>query len=174
MLALPPATARGDAAARVLEYVVRHEGAHFREVQRSLGLSTGQADHHLRRFVRQGYLARARLAGEVHYFPWTRARAERRPLAALRHPARWSAVLAVREGHGTLGGLARATGIPESTLLHHLRVLVRAGVVFRAEERRRITYGLSEPEHLEGWLAAAATAPELVLIAPAAGAPRRA
>lgn len=166
-LALPPA--EPPTPARVAAYVVRHEGAHFREIQRGLGLSTGQADHHLRRFVREGMLARTPLAGEVHFFPVTRARAERRPLAALRHPARMrvARVLALR-GRATLRGLAEAAGMPESTLLHHLRVLLRAGVVFRAEAGRRVAWGLSEPEALPGLLAAA----ERSLNGTAAGDPR--
>jgi DNA-binding transcriptional ArsR family regulator len=140
------AAATRDVPARVLRYVADHEGAHFRAIQRDLGLSTGQADHHLRRFVQGGVLARIPLAGEVHFFPATRPRAERKPLAALRHPARAAIVHALLGSPPrALRALVEATAIPESTLAHHLKVLLRAGVVFKVEERGRVAYGLSDP-----------------------------
>jgi len=140
----------------MLRYVAGNEGAHFRLIQRELGLSTGQTDHHLRRFVRQGWLASTRLAGEVHFFPVTTPRHDRRPVAALRHPLRAATVQALREaGPSPLRALARRVGRPESTVVHHLRVLVRAGLVYRAEEDHRVTYGLSDADALPGQLRAA-------------------
>jgi predicted transcriptional regulator len=154
-------SARGAAvSSRVARYVATHEGAHFREVQRRLGLATGQADHHLRRLVRDGVLARTRLGGEVHFFPASRPRADRRPLAALRHPARQAAARALLGvGQSNLRGLAERTGVPETTLLHHLRVLVTAGVAFRVQSGRRALYGASDPAQLRELLGTASAAP---------------
>jgi predicted transcriptional regulator len=155
-MALDGPEAEGNGvAARVLRYVLAHEGAHFREIQRNLRLATGQADHHLRRLVRVGLLARTRLGGEVHFFPVSRPRAERRPMAALRHPARRTVSRALLDGAPVqLRELVARTGVPESTLLHHLRTLVKAGVVYRAQQGRSVTYGLSDAGHLHDLLAA--------------------
>ncbi|MCA1812381.1 MAG: helix-turn-helix domain-containing protein [Halobacteriales archaeon] len=130
-----------DVPRRILAYLRGHEGAHFREVQRALALATGQADHHLRALVAEGLLVRAPLGGEVHYFPASRPRHERLPLAALRSGPRLQLAGLVRARAPVgLRELARATGMPESTLAHHLRVLVRAGVLFKVEERGRVAY----------------------------------
>lgn len=146
-----------NVAQRVALYVVHHEGAHFREVQRNVGLGTGQADHHLRRLQRQGLLARTDLGGEAHYFPTSRPRPERKPLAALRHPARFAAADALlHRGPSALRHLAEETGVPESTLSHHLRALLRAGVVYRVQEARHVAYGLSDPVLLRQLMALAA------------------
>jgi DNA-binding transcriptional ArsR family regulator len=138
----------------VARYILGHEGAHFREVQRNVGLGTGQADHHLRRLVQAGLVARTDLGGEAHFFPSWRSRGERRPIAALRHPARADLVRAMVRQAGVvpLRALIEATGEPESTALHHLRTLVRAGVVYRVQAGRHVAYGLSDPRRLARWL----------------------
>lgn len=156
----------GRTSRRVLRYVVAHEGAHFRELQRDLGLSTGQADHHLRRLLADGLVRRTRLRHEVHFFPATRSRADRRPLAALQQEPRRRCVDALlAAGPSPVRALVGLTGIPESTLAHHLAVLVEAGVAFRAQEGRHVTYSLSDPRQAKALLRRSASS------ASAGGAP---
>jgi predicted transcriptional regulator len=135
---------RTDLQLEILRYVAHHPGAHFREVQRALGLGTGQADHHLRRLTREGLVARTPLAGEVHFFAAKVPRIERPALAALQHPARAALARSLAEsGPASLTALAARLGCPPSTAAHHLRVLSAAGVTRRVGTRPHAVFELA-------------------------------
>lgn len=114
---------------RVAQYVRANPGAHFREVQRALGLSTGQAMHHLRRLLADGTLAAARDAGFVRYYPVGFPAELRAAVGALRLPARRAMAEMLVEGPRTVEELRGASRRGTASTRHHLRGLGRAGAV---------------------------------------------
>lgn len=133
------AVSSGDAVrTRICLYLREHPGAHFRELQRELRLSPGQAMHHLRVLEAQRFVVGDAETGDglVHYFLHDVPRGPRRVQAALRQPARRSlARLLQARGPRTTRELVDATGLSPSTVHHHLRMLARAGVVAETGDR---------------------------------------
>ena len=128
--------------ARVWLAVRSNPGVHFRGLQRQLGLAPGQAMHHLRSLVAEGAVAERRSGRYLHYYP-VGAPLETRPAqAALQQGARRATALALRDAPRTLRQLSQQTGYAESTLHHHLRVLLSAGAL-RVEGTRPASYTLT-------------------------------
>lgn len=116
--------------ARICRHVRENPGVHFRDLQRTLGLSPGQAVHHLERLVGEGLLVGRSAGGYTHYYPAGAPSGARAAQAALRQPARRAVAEAVEvRGPLTLSELSDATGYATSTLHHHVRVLREAGVL---------------------------------------------
>jgi DNA-binding transcriptional ArsR family regulator len=129
----------GDAVrAAMCRYVRANPGAHFRDVQRSLGLGPGQTSHHLRVLLGQGVLAERRMGRYAHYFAAGTPSLARPQLAATRHPARRALAEALRDESLTFRELVAECGLAPSTLHHHLRVLRTQGVVNATGARPRL------------------------------------
>lgn len=80
-----------------------------------------------------------------------------RALAALGHEARLDIYrLLVKAGHNglTVGQISEHLGLAPSTLAHHLRMLVDAGLVAQTKNGREVvnTVNFSEMEHVIGFL----------------------
>jgi DNA-binding transcriptional ArsR family regulator len=128
---MPSERRSGDAVrADICRYVIAHPGAHFRDIQRGMHLSPGQAMHHLRKLLDSGLLVERRISRYTHYFPSTVPAAMRNALGAVRHPSRRALVEAVHvRGAASMAELACELPCAPSTLHHHLKVLTEAGVL---------------------------------------------
>lgn len=155
------ATSGEAVRSRICRYLRDHPGAHFRGLQRALGLSPGQTAHHLRHLARHGLVVGDDAAGDgqVHYFVHGVPRGPRRVQASLRHPVRQRLVQALRRlGPLTIRELVAHTGHPASTVHHHLRVLARVGAVAPLPGTWPMRHGLApsavaalgEPEPRDG------------------------
>jgi predicted transcriptional regulator len=135
-----------DHRERIREHVAVHPGRHFSELVRALDLSSGQAQHHLRRLEGQGAVVGERLYGRTHYFPPEYDPEERRVIAVLRRETARDVVFHLLEAGPTPAEeTATAVGIARSTLEWHLDRLLEQGVVEkRRDERGRVTLAVTD------------------------------
>jgi DNA-binding transcriptional ArsR family regulator len=133
-----------EVRAGICRYLRGSPGAHFRDLQRQLGLSPGQAAHHLRVLERDGLIVERRQGRYIHYFPAGTPAEARGPLGALRHPKRRALVGVLERGPCTLRDLGLRANVPPSTLHHHVRVLREAGVIEARGVRPRL-WALVQP-----------------------------
>lgn len=134
--------------ARITQQVRENPGIHFREIARALGLSPGQASHHLHRLLEEGFVVQRRAGGYAHFFANGAPLEHRAHQAALRQASRRAVALAVRAAPLSLRELSHATGYAESTLHHHVRVLQSAGVL-AAHGTRPVRYALRDEARAE-------------------------
>lgn len=128
------------------QYVRQNPGFHLREIARALNLSITLADYHLR-FLEKNELISWTMDGEYkRYYPRSLpGDAEARPalsedqkrlLAFARQPVpfRILAFLMEREA-ATHKEILERVPVSPSTLSHHLKKMLHAGILSRAEER---------------------------------------
>lgn len=120
--------------AQVLQLVQAEPGVHFQDLARRLGIGRGTLEHHLRKMLAAGLLAKVQHGGYACYFP--KGAVDRRVMdtAPLLRSTGGRAVFdAVRSQPGRSGReLALALGLSQSTVSYHLRRLQEAGLVFGA------------------------------------------
>ncbi|WP_336036839.1 winged helix-turn-helix transcriptional regulator [Halobacterium yunchengense] len=135
------------AARETVAACVREDpGVHFNAVVRATDLAPGQVQHHVRRLVDAGRLAREEVSGRTHYFPPEYGDFERGVLAlARRETARDLLYYLLEEGSARPQDAADAVGVARSTLEHHLGALEARGVVEkRRDSRNRVTLELAD------------------------------
>lgn len=156
---------------RVYELVRAQPGVHLREVARQLALSITLVDYHLRflakhelvTFVSDGEYKRCypRYApGDPEAKP-ALDEADKRLLGALRQRVPRAVVLRLLEvEEASHGALLPVAGVSPSTLSHHLKKLVQAGILlptergYRVADPRRaarlsVSYDIATPDQVE-------------------------
>ena len=130
----------------VYELVRRQPGMHLRDIARSLDLSITLTDYHLR-FLAKHDLVSFQMEGEYKRFypryhpgdPEAKAaldESDKKVLAFLRQRVPRAVILRLLETEsGRHRDLSDATDVSPSTLSHHLRRLVQAGILFQAPGR---------------------------------------
>lgn len=135
------------------DFVRAKPGYHLREIARATNLSITLADYHLR-FLQKHELVSSAMDGEYkRFYPrYALGDAEARPaltdrekvmFGLLRQPVPLRAISFLMEREGAFHGeILSRIPISASTLTHHLKKLLRAGVVARdPDQRYRIVDG---------------------------------
>lgn len=138
-----------DVRARVYDCVRSDPGVHFNELERTLGLATGQVQYHLRRLTRAGHVTAQAIGDRTHYFEAGRYDDwERRTLAlAHRETARELLVTLSKSGQARATTLADELGVVRSTVAWHVSRLTEAGVVEKSyDDSGRVELALSRPD----------------------------
>ena len=129
------------------EFVRASPGYHLREIARALGVSITLADYHLR-FLEKHELVSSSMDGEYkRFYPrYALGDATARPalsdgekvaLGFLRQPVPLRAISFLMEREGALHGeILASVPVSASTLTHHLKKLLRAGIVTRDPDQR--------------------------------------
>lgn len=142
-----------ETRSRVRRCVYQNPGIHFNELRRTVGIATGQAQHHLGRLGRDGRVEREEVCGRTHFYPPTYSAWERGAIALLRRETSREIVaylLRNDETHPTR--LADRLDLARSTVEWHLSNLVEYGIVEKrtveTDGVERTVVSLSEPEDL--------------------------
>lgn len=145
-----------DARDRLAAHVHDDPGAHFNAIVRATDLAPGQVQHHARRLVDAGVVARERVSGRTHYFPPEYDDFERDVVALARRETARTLLYVLLDGDRIQPAeAADEIGVARSTLEHHLDALVDADAVAkRRDAKNRVTLTLTQPEATASLLAA--------------------
>lgn len=132
---------------RIQKYVAAHPGQHFSELKRTLDLSSGQVQHHLRVLREEGTIVKEPYRGRTHYYTSDYDPYRRKAIAILRRETARSILFYLLEhGETEPQSAADALGIARSTLEWHLDQLIERSL---ARKRRypgnRITLVVPDP-----------------------------
>lgn len=142
---------------RLTELVRERPGLHLRAIARRMGLDPNLAKYHLLRLENAGRVASRRdgkfwvfyPAAAVRSAPWDPTELDVAAVLQRRAPRRIARLLLHLEA-ASIGVLARAAGLPRTTLRHHLRTLETRGVVAAERRGRWRIYRLAQPGRV--WL----------------------
>lgn len=127
---------------RILDYLLAIPGDHFRSIARNLGLSIGEARHHLDALIRAGLVTERKEHSRSRYYPRNRnSDADRNELFS-RHWAyrdlRMRILIKLRaDGSGSASQVAERVGISRQLAAYHLDRLMELGLVHREGRRYR-------------------------------------
>lgn len=141
---------RVETRRRVYAFVRENPGYHLRELARSLGISATLAEYHLHQLEKHEIVASQMNGAYKRYFPrYTPGDPDRLPALSSREkttlgflrqrvPLRVLSFLMEREEGATHKEIHGVASVSPATLTHHLKKMVRAGVLIRepAGERR--------------------------------------
>ena len=149
----------------VLRFVKAYPGAHAREVERRLGLSSRLATYHLRGLEREGLVDRIEEPGFTRYV--ARSALPRLTAAELRFvclmrrgPALAATELLLRHGELTPTVIAEELGLAKASVRYHLAALEQARVAAVREEGRERWYRLRDAGQVRRALARFEAIPE--------------
>ncbi|SFR33347.1 winged helix-turn-helix transcriptional regulator [Halogeometricum limi] len=136
---------------QIRTYVDSHPGVHFNGLVRSLDLAPGQVQHHVRRLVETGELAREAFYGRTHYYGPAVTAWERAAIALYhRETARNVLDALLEDGEARPAELTEEVGVARSTLEWHVGHLEAEGVVRKERDiRNRVTLVLTRPAATE-------------------------
>ena len=146
-----------DVRDRVYGCVRSDPGVHFNELERTLGLATGQVQYHVRRLARGDRVTAQTVGDRTHYFEAGRYDDwERRTLAlARRETARELLVALSNAGRTPATTLADELGVVRSTVAWHVSRLTEGGVVEKSyDDGGCVELALSRPGATRRLLAA--------------------
>lgn len=120
-----------EARRRIYEHVRANPGSYEREIQRALGLGSGNLDYHLDYLEKRGLLTSQLEAHYKRYFVVAQVKPEAKPVLALlrqRMPRR-VLVWLLEHPRSAHKEVAEGVGAPPSSLAFHLKKLLKARVV---------------------------------------------
>lgn len=137
----------------VLRFVAAYPGAHAREVERRLGMSSRLAAYHLDALERDGLVERIQEPGYTRYvarssLPRLTAQDLRFVCLMRRPPALRATELLLEHGEVAAGDVARLLGLAKPSVRYHLAMLEEARVAAVRAEGRQRWYRLRDP----GWV----------------------
>lgn len=136
-----------ETRSRIADTVRSRPGIHFNELVRSLGLATGQVQHHLRALRDGDVVVAEHLYGQTHYYPPTFDEWERRALALLcRETAGDIVASLLANGPTRPGTVASDLDIARSTLEWHLDRLIEHDLVDKQKDDREVTLAVASPD----------------------------
>ena len=133
---------------QLFEFIQKHPGMHFREVQRRTGLSVGALQYHIRQLeeeklavgVKDGEYTRYYAVGAV-------TESERGILKFLRQkPIRRMLVLLLEKKKANHSQLSEVSGVSPATTSWYLGKIVEAGLVSKQKVGREVFYKVNDPD----------------------------
>ncbi|HDD60357.1 transcriptional regulator [Thermoplasmatales archaeon ex4484_36] len=139
---------------RIYEEVVMNPGLHYRELQRRLGLPSGQLDYHLRFLKKQEVITSRREGGYIRYYPVQGLKeSEKRALAFLRQEIPRAIIIHILMNPGsTHGDILSGVRISGATLSYHLKRMVSRGIVKEEVRGREKHYTIADPDEIAALL----------------------
>lgn len=137
----------------VLSFIARYPGAHVREVERQLGLSSKLASYHLQQLEQAGAVKRVEDGGYARFVSASLLPTlSRRDLAAIlllrREPVLRIATLLLSEGTLSQGAISDKCDLPAASASYHLKAMLEAGVAQVEPAGRARLYSLADPDRL--------------------------
>ena len=130
---------------KILQYINKYPGNHFRAIQRDLNLSPGVLQYHISVLKKQGEIVELPINGFNCYFPKSMYNKQILTLFGhLRNKTRKKIIAALANKPSmTLNELRDVLKLSNSTLFYHLALLVKDSIVLREEVKNEIRYKLS-------------------------------
>ena len=135
-----------DTRRRLYQHVLAHPGKYLRELQRDVGMAMGSLEYHLDALAKAG-LVTVLHDGNKRFFPNRMDARDKRVLAFLRQELpRRALAIALQEGSCSKTQMLGDLDAAPSTLNHHLRHLVEAGLLVAARDGREAVYEVGDPD----------------------------
>jgi predicted transcriptional regulator len=148
----------------VLRFVEAFPGAHAREVERRLRMSSRLAAYHLDALERDGLVQRIEEAGFTRYVARTAHRLGKEELRFVclmrRAPALRAVELLLERGEVAAGDVAAELGLAKPSVRYHLAALEEAGIVAVRPDGRQRWYRVAQPAVVRRMLARFDAIPE--------------
>ncbi len=131
---------------KILGFVKRNPGLHFREILRRVPLTRGTLDHHMKTMESVGLLKTVSGRGRVHYFvagaPYSAE--EETLIIALRNESLRRIITEIYLNQGAYNEeIAEDVGLSGATVREHVRYLEDLGVVIAERDGRCVRYTLA-------------------------------
>ena len=132
---------------KILRFVKRNPGLHFREILRRVPLTRGTLGHHMKTMESLGLLKTVSGRGRVHYFvagaPYSAE--EENLITVLRTESLRRIITEIYLNQGAYNEeIAEDVGLSGATVYEHLRYLKDLGVVIAERDGRCVRYTLAE------------------------------
>jgi len=139
---------------KILQYINKYPGNHFRAIQRDLNLSLGVLQYHISVLKKQGEIVEFPINGFNCYFPKSMYNKQILTLFGhLRNKTRKKIIAALANKPSmTLNELRDVLKLSNSTLFYHLALLVKDSIVLREEVKNEIRYKLSNLDLIKSTL----------------------
>ncbi|MDX1611585.1 MAG: winged helix-turn-helix transcriptional regulator [Candidatus Thermoplasmatota archaeon] len=136
-----------EAREEILDHLKREPGLSFQEIQDRIGLAPGTTKWHLEKLSKSSFIASTKDGRHRRYYPRGMDKAEVRAVVALKDPSRLALARMVLRNPGiNQGDLARATGLAQSTVSHHLDRLIEDGMVRKWKDGRVARHEISQDQ----------------------------
>ena len=132
---------------KILRFVKRNPGLHFREILRRVPLTRGTLDHHMKTMESVGLLKTVSGRGRVHYFvaDSSYSAEEEILITVLRNESLRRIITEIYLNQGACNEeIAEDVGLSGATVYEHLRYLKDLGVVIAERDGRCVRYTLAE------------------------------
>lgn len=132
---------------KILRFVKRNPGLHFREILRRVPLTRGTLDYHMKTMESVGLLKTISGRGRIHYFvadaPYSAE--EETLIIALRNESLRRIITEIYLNQGACNEeIAEDVGLSGATVYEHIRYLEDLGVVIAERDGRCVRYTLAE------------------------------
>ncbi len=132
---------------KILRFVKRNPGLHFREISRRVPLTRGTLDYHMKTMESVGLLKTVSGRGRIHYFvadaPYSAE--EETLIIALRNESLRRIITGIYLNQGACNEeIAEDVGLSGATVREHVRYLEDLGVVIAERDGRYVRYTLAE------------------------------
>jgi predicted transcriptional regulator len=124
---------------KIYAIVKKYAGSHYREIERKVGLSTGQVKYHLDYLVRKRVIKQEKTGNNVRYFVLELSDCENSILGVLRSNVYRKLILYLMEkGAATHSDIRDYLGLSGSTISWHLKRLREMRVIGRNRSLYRL------------------------------------
>jgi len=132
---------------KILRFVKRNPGLHFREISRRVPLTRGTLDYHMKTMESVGLLKTVSGRGRIHYFvadaPYPAE--EETLIIALRNESLRRIITGIYLNQGACNEeIAEDVGLSGATVREHVRYLEDLGVVIAERDGRYVRYTLAK------------------------------
>jgi len=132
---------------KILRFVKRNPGLHFREISRRVPLTRGTLDYHMKTMESVGLLKTVSGRGRIHYFvadaPYSAE--EETLIIALRNESLRRIITGIYLNQGACNEeIAEDVGLSGATVREHVRYLEDLGVVIAERDGRYVRYTLAK------------------------------
>lgn len=139
---------------KILEYIQKYPGNHFRAIQRGLNLSLGVLQYHISVLKKQGEIIEFPINGFNCYFPRNMFDKQTVILFShLRNKTRRRIIALLAEGDPkTLNEIKNQLGLSISTIFYHTGILVKDGIVIRDQSQGENKYTLYDVNYIKKFI----------------------
>lgn len=132
---------------KIFDHISNNPGAYMREIQKELGMATGQLEYHLKYLETHGLIAWESVSNKKRYFVQDEVNyPDRKVLSLLRQeiPRRILLIL-IERGEKGFSELHKDFEISKSTLSFHLKKLTKHGMIEGRREGRKKVFKCIKP-----------------------------
>ncbi len=132
-----------DTRRKVLEHIRKNPGISFRKLAEELNLGIGDLQYHLYKLEKSGEVFSRKMGGRRYLFPKDMEGEYQKMLIALSTETRRKIMLLLAGGEKNQSELAEELGLTQATVNHHMKELLKLGIVKSRKEGRRVIYSLN-------------------------------